>query len=276
MCRRQVAGSITPGSRVTVCAWSLSTPMAHSCLSGVDMRDAASNSPIPESPAAWKITSAPFFGRVEPRHHPRRHRFDADGHRTAVSDSDRHVLLDSLFEANYEAVIRYARRRTAQLADAEDVVAETFVVAWRRLDDLPAPGERIYWLYGIAGHVIANQRRGAQRRRRLLEKAQAASTVAEQAGSQLPDVVTAISRLRPVDQEILRLVAWEGLSHSEVGVVLGISANAAGIRLHRARTRLEHALNGPVPGDLKGFRRIRTFVGWKGSASRRSQREEAP
>lgn len=194
-----------------------------------------------------------------------------------MNDPHRHALLDALFEAHYEGVMRYAQRRTAQLADAEDVVAETFVVAWRRLDEMPAPGEHLYWLYGIARRVLANHRRGTLRRLRLQAKARASSApAAAPGGSALPDVLSAMRRLRHHDQEILRLVAWEGLSHAEAGVVLGISANAAGIRLHRARARLGRVLDDREPGDLKGFRRIRTLVGWKGSASRRSQREEVP
>lgn len=186
------------------------------------------------------------------------------------------VRLDDLFETHYEEVMRYARRRVAQLADAEDVVAETFVVAWRRLEEVPATSERLYWLYGIARRVMANQRRGAQRRLRLEAKARAWSAPATQEGSDLSDVVTALRRLSSDDQEILRLVAWEGLSHAEVGLAIGITANAAGIRLHRARARLGRALESPQPTDLKGFSRIRTLVGWKGSASRRSQRKEVP
>lgn len=172
--------------------------------------------------------------------------------------------------------MRYAQRRTPQLADAEDVVAQTFVVAWRRLDDMPAPGERLYWLYGIARRVLANHRRGVERRSLLQAKARGSFAPPMQTGSALPDILTALQRLTNDDQEILRLVAWEGLSHAEVGVALGISANAVGIRLHRARARLGLALHSPGPRYVKGFQRVRTLLGWKGSATRRSQREEVP
>lgn len=193
-----------------------------------------------------------------------------------MSDLERQLRLDALFEAHYEPLMRYAGRRTDQLADAEDVVAETFTVAWRHLQQMPPHDERLFWLYGIARRVVANHRRAAQRRARLEAKARASWAPATHAGSDLPDVLTAMRRLSDDDQEILRLVAWEGLSHAEVGLALGITANAAGIRLHRARARLAQALSGLEPIDPKGFRRIRTLVGWKGSASRRSQREEVP
>ena len=195
-----------------------------------------------------------------------------------MSDVDRDALLRALFEAQYEAVMRYARRRTDQLADAEDLVAETFSVAWRHLHQLPPPDEQTFWLYGIARRVLANQRRGHLRRVRLDARLTQASarSAAHKSSSNLPGVLAAMNRLSPADQEILRLVAWEGLSHAEVGVALGITPNAAGIRLHRARSRLRRAMDGATRGDLKGFHRIRTLVGWKGSASGRSHREEVP
>lgn len=191
-----------------------------------------------------------------------------------MNDPERHILLNALFEAHYDGLMRYANRRTAQLADAEEAVAEAFVVAWRRLDEVPVPDQRIYWLYGIARRVIANQRRGTRRRLRLHAKAIALSAAAGPRSSELPEVMVAMRGLNDDDQELLRLVAWEGLSHRDVAMVLGISANAAGIRLHRARARLRNALNGTDREELKGFGRIRTLVRWKGSASGRSQREE--
>jgi RNA polymerase sigma factor (sigma-70 family) len=189
---------------------------------------------------------------------------------------DPHHVLRVLFEAHHEPLLAYARRRTRELLDAEDVVAETFVVVWRRLDRLPAnEAERLPWLYGIARRVVANQHRSAARRGRLrgrMEVATASQSL--QAPSPLPGVLDAMSRLRENDREVLRLVAWEGLTHAEVGVVLGISPNAAAIRLHRARAHLEREMRAPS-GDVKGPRRIRTLLGWKGSASSAQEREEA-
>lgn len=186
----------------------------------------------------------------------------------------RHVLI-ALFEAHHEPLLAYARRRTRELSDAEDVVADTFVVVWRRLDHLPAnEAERLPWLYGIARRVVANLHRSAARRGRLrgrMEVATASQSL--QAQSPLPGVLDAMSRLRENDREVLRLVAWEGLTHAEVGVVLGISPNAAAIRLHRARAHLEREMHAPS-GDVKDLRRIRTWLGWKGSASSTHEREE--
>lgn len=189
-------------------------------------------------------------------------------------DDDQSALV-ALFESHYEAVMNYARRRTENLADAEEIAAQTFVVAWRRLDESPAPHERLYWLYGIARRVLANHRRGVARRLRLHAKLRAVAPAPVDGSSRLPDVLRAMDRLSDTDQEILRLAAWEDLSPAEIGSTLGISANAAAIRLHRARARLKVGLDDDASASLKGLRRIRTFVGWKGSDSRRSRQEEA-
>jgi DNA-directed RNA polymerase specialized sigma24 family protein len=188
---------------------------------------------------------------------------------------EQHAHLRALFEAHYEAVLNYARRRTAQLADAEDVVADTFVVAWRRLNDLPVEtAERLPWLLGIARRILLNQRRSFRRRARLVERIRMAARGSPAPPSPLPPVMEAMTELSHTDQEILRLVAWEGLSHAEVAVVLGISANAAAIRLHRARVRLAGKI-AKSRGLVKGSGRSRTWLGWKGSTSSPAEREEA-
>lgn len=186
---------------------------------------------------------------------------------------DHHAALEVLFDATYDRVLAYARRRTAQLADAEDAVAETYLVVWRRMDRLPASTpERLPWLLGIARRVIANQRRGASRRAGLLRKVEASAdaTPPMRALGESP-VLAAMEHLGDTDREILQLVAWEGLSHSEVGVALGISSNAATIRLHRARGRFRAALSDPP----KGSGPIRTLLRWKGSKARPPGQEEA-
>lgn len=189
-----------------------------------------------------------------------------------MNESGGHQLVATLFEAHYDAVMAYARRRTAQLADAEDAVAETFIVAWRRLEDKP-PGGELPWLYAIARRVLSNQRRGTARRVRLGERVQATARILTEGETGVPELLDALARLGRTDQEVLRLTAWEGLTPAEIGAVLGISPNAAAIRLHRARARLERDLYGPA-SEVKGIGRVRTWLGWKGSTSRRSPRGE--
>jgi len=192
-----------------------------------------------------------------------------------MNTTDRNAIVEALFSAHYEAVMRYARRRTSQLADAEEAVAQTFVVAWRRLEDMPAPDERLPWLYGVARRVLLNQRRGAMRRARLHERMRTAPRGPYPRLSALPTVLEAIAHLSDADREILQFVAWEDLSHAEIATVLGISPNAVAIRIHRARARLDRQL-AATGADMKGLGRIRTLLGWKGSASSLAKREKGP
>lgn len=190
-----------------------------------------------------------------------------------MDTTDRNAIVEALFDAHYEAVMRYARRRTEQLADAEEAVAQTFVVAWQRLENMPAPDERLPWLYGVARRVLLNQRRGAMRRARLHERMRTAPTAPHPRPSALPTVLEAIAHLSDADREILRLVAWEDLTHAEIATAFGISPNAAAIRLHRARARLDRQL-AAAGSDMKGLGRIRTLTGWKGTASSLAKREK--
>lgn len=147
-----------------------------------------------------------------------------------------------LFAAYNRHVLAYALRRCHQPADAEDVVAGTFAVAWRRFADAPAEELRLAWLYAIAARVLANQRRSARRLVALRSRLREQPPAAEPQRAELPQVVVALKQLRPAEQEILRLAAWEGLSGRELALALTCSENAATIRLHRARKRLAEQL----------------------------------
>lgn len=193
---------------------------------------------------------------------------------------DQPLLLEELFEKHFDSLLAYARRRTPQLADAEEAVAQTFLIAWRRLADVPTDDEeQRRWLYAVGRRVLANERRGQRRRARLSERLRGTVSLGgASAGvpppSPLAPVLEALERLAEGDREILRLVAWEGLSHAEAASVMGITPNAATIRLHRARQRLQREIDKPSV-ELKGTKRVRTWLGWKGSTDRRSQREES-
>jgi RNA polymerase sigma-70 factor, ECF subfamily len=149
-----------------------------------------------------------------------------------------------LFDDAYRPLLAYALRRTEEAADAEDVVAETMLVAWRRQRDLPTGEEAIPWLYGVARRVLANQRRSRARRRRLERLLQPLlrQSIHQEEIEPVDTVIAATRRLRTSDQEVLRLAAWENLSHAQIGTVLGCSENAAALRLHRARRRLREEL----------------------------------
>jgi RNA polymerase sigma-70 factor (ECF subfamily) len=137
------------------------------------------------------------------------------------------------------AVRAYVRRRIGP-DEADEVVADVFVIAWRRLQDLP-PQPRT-WLLGTARRVLANRRRSAKRQRALYERlANEASTAVTDAPGD-GDVLRALAALSANDREVLLLVSWDGLSHQEAGEVLGVRDTTVAMRVHRARRRLERAL----------------------------------
>ncbi len=155
-------------------------------------------------------------------------------------------------------MLAYAVRRVAHAQDASDVVAETFLVVWRRLDDVPLGGAARLWLYGVARHVLANQQRSERRRARLAERLRQELPGALEAvpppASRTGAVRVALARLGSEDQEILRLCGWEELTPGEIATVLGISQVAARSRLHRARRRLRAALERlPEPDEPDPF-----------------------
>jgi RNA polymerase sigma-70 factor (ECF subfamily) len=160
----------------------------------------------------------------------------------AVADT-RQQLFEQIAAEVAEPVRRYALRRSDP-DTADDVLADTLLVVWRRLDDVPADG-RLPWCYAVAAKSLANLNRSARRQRNLAERIvqlDPPRDVTDSIELPDPDVHRALARLRPDDRELLRLWAWEDLSPSEIAVVLGTSANAVRIRLHRARRRLASEL----------------------------------
>jgi RNA polymerase sigma factor (sigma-70 family) len=151
-----------------------------------------------------------------------------------------------LYRDQGRAILAYALRRVEDPEDAADVVAETFLVAWRRLGEVPLGEEGRLWLYAVARRVIANLHRAERRRTRLGQRL-AESMRIELATQPAPagegaEVLRAMGGLGDDDRELLLLVSWEELSPGEAAKVLGISSLAARSRLHRARRRLRALL----------------------------------
>ncbi|HXL44819.1 MAG TPA: sigma-70 family RNA polymerase sigma factor [Gaiellaceae bacterium] len=167
---------------------------------------------------------------------------------------DVEAKFDACFRAHYAEVLAYALRRLGERGAAEDVAAQTFAVAWRRLDALPA--DPLPWLLGVARHVIQNEARSARRRSRLLARItgqhRALAAPADPADS-VPErsaILAAFGHLSEGDREVLRLGAWEGLDARRAAAALDCTRGAYALRLHRARRRLakELAASGHV-GD---------------------------
>ena len=152
---------------------------------------------------------------------------------------NRQERFEAIFAAHYGDVHRYALRR-AEPPLAEEIVSETFLVAWRRLERVPE--EPLPWLYATAGHVLANRRREAQRhaRRAGAAAAQPAQTARDPAErfAERDAALRAFAALSEPDREALRLVAWERLSLADAARAAGVTRPAFAMRVHRARRRL--------------------------------------
>lgn len=170
---------------------------------------------------------------------------------------ERRRRFEQVYADNHGPVLGYVLRRTGDPDDAADVIAETFLTAWRRLDDIPAGEATRPWLYGVARRVLANHHRGERRREALGDRLRSELAAARYGREQSPglDGVAAVFRGLPdADREVLTLACWEGLDAGQIAVSLGCSRNAARIRLHRARRRFAQALhrNASVTLDLLG------------------------
>lgn len=150
-----------------------------------------------------------------------------------IVEESRRDRFEEVAPGLIEPVRRFLARRTDP-ATAEDVLAETLLVCWRRAADLP--DEPLPWAYAVARNCLRNAERSERRQQRV-----AARLAAEPDAPPPPEdaeLHEALAAIPPDDAELLRLWAWEQLTASEIGVVLDISANAAAIRLHRARQKL--------------------------------------
>jgi RNA polymerase sigma-70 factor, ECF subfamily len=149
------------------------------------------------------------------------------------------VQFEALFRATYSAVRRYAFYRGVAGADADDLVSETFLVAWRRLESVPRD-DPVPWLLAVAANVQRNRARSRRRYQAMVERLAVSPPVAAPADPTdfHGAVAGALAALSDDDREVLCLVAWDGLTPREAAVVLGTSGGAARLRLHRARRRL--------------------------------------
>ncbi|MFJ5261857.1 RNA polymerase sigma factor [Streptomyces sp. NPDC088387] len=162
-----------------------------------------------------------------------------DGTPGAAPDGE--AGLRALFDAHYGRILGFARRRADDAESAQDVAAETFLVAWRRIDKVPTePGEELPWLYAVARNILANEQRGRRRGGRLTARLGRTASAAPEAPDHAGGVVEALhvrqalAALSENDQETLRLVGWDGLDPAAAARVVGCSPRTFAVRLHRA------------------------------------------
>jgi RNA polymerase sigma-70 factor, ECF subfamily len=166
-----------------------------------------------------------------------------------VTDPGAIERFQALYAAHHGQVYAYAVSRAGrQLAD--EVVSEVFLVAWRRLADVPDPA--LPWLLTVARNTASSQFRGSARQRSISAELRAWVTEAQLSAPDVADevtgriaVLTALAALPEADRELLTLVAWHGLKPNEAAQVVGCSQATYFVRLHRARRRLERAMADP-------------------------------
>ncbi|MET8333924.1 sigma-70 family RNA polymerase sigma factor [Streptosporangium canum] len=180
---------------------------------------------------------------------------------------DRRILFERVYLDTYSQILGYAMRRCDSPEDAADVVAETFEIAWRKVDDLPSGEQARLWLYGVARNVLANHRRSRLRRhthQTALREDIAdryARTPSPEEHVELGAIGRVFRELSDDDRELLSLVVWEGLDAGEITRVLGGSRNAVRIRLHRARRRFSRGLAAAGVTSIPTSRDIRLTMG---------------
>lgn len=165
----------------------------------------------------------------------------------------RDAALEQLYRTFGPEVLAYCIRRTSR-EEAKDATSEVFLVAVRRLDDVPDGAEALPWLYGVAANVLRNRQRSGRRRNRLVTKL-AGVTDATTSGpepivvvrDEHRELVEALATLPEKEQEVLRLVEWEGLSRDQVADMMSVSRAAIDKRFSRAYGRLANALGVPRP-----------------------------
>jgi RNA polymerase sigma factor (sigma-70 family) len=171
-----------------------------------------------------------------------------------VNSSTRAAKLRELFEANSTRVLAYSHRHLGE-ASAQDVVSEVFLVAWRRIDEVPA--DALPWLLVVARNTILNRRRGLARQQRLqlelvnLERSSTVSSSADDVALERRAMLAALEQLSAAEREAVLLTAWDGLSVPHAAEVAGCTRRAFELRLHRARNRLRRVLAPPDEPDVR-------------------------
>jgi RNA polymerase sigma-70 factor (ECF subfamily) len=166
----------------------------------------------------------------------------------STAPDDPSTQFDALFTATHRRVVAYVVRRGTALADVDDIVADVYVVAWRRFDEV-SWNDPVPWLIGVARNLLRNQQRTQRRNDALLQRLRAEPTPDQAVSDATTDWVDDIQAVRrgladlsDADRELLQLAAVEGMSPAQIAVVLDCKGVTARVRLHRARARLLAAL----------------------------------
>lgn len=169
---------------------------------------------------------------------------DDDGDRV-VSDQDSRTRFRFLYESTFGEIYAFVVRSRGTGGDVDDVIGEIYLAAWRRINYVPDPPDDRLWMYGVARNTLARFERSRRRRSqlfsRLSSQPNAGAPIIESSSSH-SNVTDAVAHLPKREREVIQLIYWDGLSQDEAATVIGCSANALRIRLHRAKKRLSRRL----------------------------------
>ena len=160
---------------------------------------------------------------------------------------DQRREFEQLFHQTRTDLLAYVLRRSASADDAADALAETYLIAWQKLDAIP-PGDRArLWLFGVARNVLlkraARSRSGDLLVARLADELRSLPAALSPFEDEHYGVLRAtLAALPEADREILTLNAWEGLTPKQIAIAMGRSPNSVRVQLHRARTHLKRRL----------------------------------
>jgi len=174
--------------------------------------------------------------------------------------------FEQLFRNTRTDLLAYILRRSRGPEDAADVLAETYLIAWQKLDRIPKDERARLWLFGVARNLLM---KGASRRQsgnalveRLANELRSAEPARAPLEDERRDALRAVLTALPVrDREILTMTAWEGLTPKQIAAVMGTSANIVRVRLHRARARLKRQLD-PEPPLARRAERVTAERDW--------------
>lgn len=156
-----------------------------------------------------------------------------------------HEHFEMLYRSTRGDLLAYLLRRAGTVEEAADLLAETYLIAWQKLERVPGGDEARLWLFGVARNLCLQSHRRRRVSDSVVERLAGELRSAEPPTAHPPRdeaLWVALSDLSQTDREIVTLAAWEDLSPREIATVLGMSANAVRIRLHRSRVRLRRRL----------------------------------
>lgn len=171
--------------------------------------------------------------------------------------ANREARFEALYHSTARDLLAFLRRRASDPGTATDILAEVYLVAWQRVDDIPARGEERLWLFRVARNLLLASNRQHRSHQALVlgitqELHRAANNSAEPDGEFTAKLRASLNKLPPRQREVLLLTAWEELKPREIAKVTGSTVNLVRVRLHHARKQLRRELRPQAASDETG------------------------